>query len=284
MIITSSFLGYNRFNIILREKDKAMEKLSSGFRINSAGDDAAGLAISEKMRAQINGQRMASRNVQDGISLIQSAEGAMNEDHALLQRIRELTVQAANDVNTAHERDAIAQEVSSLIEETDRILAQTEFNTQKLFLGLDADPITLQTGANSGQSFQLFIKKSVLPSYGYFVWEAGSLIIGAPGDDKFVDLSTNANANQFLTVLDKAIADLSSERSNLGAAQNCLEHTKANLNTSEENLSAAESQIRDADIAFEMANYLKQQILMQSSMAIQAQANQVPREILRLLQ
>lgn len=209
---------------------KSLEKLSSGLRINRAGDDAAGLAISEKMRAQIRGLEMATKNAQDGISLIQTAEGALNETHAILQRMRELAVQAANDTNTDDDRAALQNEIAELIDEIDRIARDTSFNTQKLFDGNFTDKV-FHIGADSGQSITLSIEGMA------------SSDIGVDA----LDISTQTNADAAIATLDTAIKTVSDERAKLGAYQNRLEHTINNLGTSAENLTAAESRIRDTD-------------------------------------
>jgi len=212
---------------------KNMEKLSSGLRINRAGDDAAGLAISEKMRGQIRGLEMAAKNSQDAISLIQTAEGALNETHAILQRMRELAVQGANDTNTTIDRDQIQKELNQLISEIDRISSTTQFNTKNLLDGsLNA---TFQVGANSGQIINLTI--ATMNSAALTV-DGGSISVGS-----------NALASASIANIDNAINAVSQERSKLGALQNRLEYTINNLSTSAENLTAAESRIRDVDYA-----------------------------------
>lgn len=245
---------------------KSMEKLSSGLRINRAGDDAAGLAISEKMRAQIRGLDMATKNAQDGISLIQTAEGALNETHAILQRMRELAVQAANDTNTDDDRAALQNEVEELIAEIDRISSDTEFNTQKLLDGSFSDKI-FHIGANASQSISLSIGDM----------SASGLTIDG------VDISDQTGADSAIATLDAAIKKVSDERAKLGANQNRLEHTINNLSTSAENLTAAESRIRDVDMARELMEQTKNAILAQASQAMLAQANQVPQGVLQLL-
>ena len=243
---------------------KNLEKLSSGLRINRAGDDAAGLAISEKMRAQIRGLNMASKNAQDGISLIQTAEGALNEVHAILQRMRELAVQAANDTNTVEDRQNLQKEVAELIKEIDRIANDTEFNTQTLLDGTFTSKV-LHIGANAGQNIQISINSM----------KAADL--GVDG----VDIS--ADADSAITSIDNAIKTVSEERAYLGANQNRLEHTINNLGTAAENLQAAESRIRDVDMAKEMMEFTKNSILSQAATAMLAQANQVPQGVLQLL-
>ncbi len=360
---------------------KSMEKLSSGLRINRAGDDAAGLAISEKMRSQIRGLDQAGRNAQDGISMIQTAEGALNETHSILQRMREISVQASNDTNTADDRKSIGDELVSLKEEIDRISQTTKFNgkgllngdlttsqdatsTAKLGVALGATAIskvdvskavagttytittsgtsatmsatiagktvseTINVGADSqtlsfgslGVSIELagtdtaaniataLNSKTVVTAAGsgaaqFMIGSNGlaqenlnvsfskmdSTTLGSSGtkisaaitDNTAVD--TKAKADALITVLDDAIKGVSTQRSTLGAAQNRLEHTIANLGTSSENLTAAESRIRDVDMAKEMMNFSKNNILSQAAQAMLAQANQQPQGVLQLL-
>ncbi|MBL5981259.1 flagellin [Petrotoga sp. 8T1HF07.NaAc.6.1] len=245
---------------------KSLEKLSSGLRINRAGDDAAGLSISEKMRAQIKGLDMAVKNAQDSISLIQTAEGALTETHAILQRMRELAVQAANDTNVDTDRQALQDEVDQLTEEITRIASNTEFNTQKLLDGTFTGKV-FHIGANIDQNIELSIN---------------TMNAAALGVDNIV-LTVQSSANAAIETINAAIEEVSTERSKLGAYQNRLEHTINNLQVSSENLTAAESRIRDVDMAREMMNYTKQQILLQSSNAMLAQANMVPQNVLQLL-
>ncbi|WMJ81311.1 flagellin [Clostridium sp. MB40-C1] len=252
---------------------KSMEKLSSGLRINRAGDDAAGLAISEKMRGQIRGLDQASRNSQDAISLIQTAEGALNETHSILQRMRELAVQGANDTNVGADRDQIGKEVIELQSEIDRIASQTEFNTQKLLnTNAGAGTLTFQVGANKDQVIKLDIGNMTAASLGV-----------AAADVKIDNTTTSTTISKAISTINKAINTVSTERSKLGANQNRLEHTIANLNTSSENLQAAESRIRDVDMAKEMMGFSKNNILNQAAQAMLAQANQAPQGVLQLL-
>ena len=247
---------------------KSMEKLSSGLRINRAGDDAAGLAISEKMRGQIRGLDQASRNSQDGISLIQTAEGALNETHSILQRMRELSVQGANDTNVTEDRTAIETELKQLSSEIDRIASQTQFNKQDI-LAASAKNVNIQVGANSGQKIVVSLKSMTTAA------------LSLATTDLKVGTTTSANA---LTVkLDSAIENVSKHRADLGALQNRLEHTISNLNNTSENLTAAESRVRDVDMAKEMMNFSKNNILQQASQAMLAQANQQPQNVLQLL-
>ena len=246
---------------------KSSEKLSSGYKINRAGDDAAGLSISEKMRSQIRGLNKASDNAQDGISLIQVAEGALNETHSILQRMNELATQAANDTNTTADRTAIQAEICALISETDRIACTTTFNTQNL-LGGDFKTKKLHVGAESGQTITFSIDKM----------DATSLGVGA------LDVKTQATAETSIKTAQKAISTVSAQRSALGALQNRLEHTVANLDNVSENTSSAESRIRDTDMAEEMVSYSKNNILAQAGQSMLAQANQSTQGVLSLLQ
>ncbi|PAQ13681.1 flagellin [Bacillaceae bacterium SAOS 7] len=246
---------------------KNMEKLSSGQSINRAGDNAAGLSISEKMRGQIRGLEQASRNSQDGISLIQTAEGALNETHEILQRMRELAVQAANDTNVTADRTAISDELTQLQSEITRIADETEFNTQKLIKATDS--YTFQVGANSGQTIKLTINKM----------DSTALKITAGA----IKVDTTTNAQKAITAINTAITTVSTERSKLGSVQNRLEHTINNLNTGAENLTAAESRIRDVDMAKEMMEFTKNNILSQAAQSMLAQANQQPQGVLQLL-
>jgi flagellin len=247
---------------------KSMEKLSSGLRINRAGDDAAGLAISEKMRGQIRGLEQAARNSQDGISLIQTAEGALNETHAILQRMRELAVQAANDTYTTTDRQKIRDEITQLYKEVNRIASQTEFNTKKLLKS--GVTMNFHVGANSSQTIQFSINKM----------DASTLLGGNTGSIK---VTTQAGAEDFIKAVNSAINKVSNERARFGAYQNRLEYTINNLNTSAENLTAAESRIRDVDMAKEMMEFTKNNILTQAAQAMLAQANQQPQGVLQLL-
>ncbi|MFJ7649026.1 flagellin [Lysinibacillus sp. NPDC097279] len=361
-------LGFNN-----AQASKNLEKLSSGYKINRAGDDAAGLAISEKMRGQIRGLDMATKNAQDSISLIQTAEGALNETHAILQRMRELSVQSSNDTNVNADRDALQKEVEQLREEITRISTDTEFNTQKL-LNSDFKDKVFHIGANEGQSIKLSIAdtsskalgleegaqnvtggagKTVTAGGDTYTWyakdaqikasaaaisaatagqagwydsvgnkyTAGAAPAGAKeyktGDaipafkeikateDGFfatdgtlkkaaasgqevtvggLDISSQASADKAITTLDAAIKTVSNTRSNLGAVQNRLEHTINNLGATSENLTAAESRIRDTDMAAEMMSFTKNNILMQAAQSMLAQANQQPQGVLQLLQ
>jgi len=257
----------NRLNAATNAQSKAMQKLSSGLRINSAADDAAGLAISEKMRSQIRGLDQATNNAQDGISLLQTAEGALNETHDILQRMRELAVQGGNDTNTEEDRDQIQTELNQLMSEIDRIAETTQFNTKNLLGG--SFSATLQVGANAGQ----IINFSISPM------DTAGLSL----DTTSIAVSTNDAAGTAISALDEAIKRVSSQRSNLGALENRLDHTINNLTTSSENLTSAESRIRDVDMAKEMSEETKDSILAQAAQAMLAQANQQPQQVLQLL-
>jgi flagellin len=370
---------YRQLTINNESGSKAIEKLSSGLRINRAGDDAAGLAISEKMRAQIRGLEMASKNAQDGVSLIQTAEGALNETHSILQRMRELAVQAANDTNNDTDRQQLQEEVNALIDEIDRIANATEFNNMTLLNGdlaikltgsftnvsylepieiedlgtftdgatvsvtqattitegaFDSIKFTVQVGTETANitfskddltngkitgevkigeaKFVLTVKDATgllaltsAPSgedTDNFTIDDNSLIfhIGANQGQNLkmaindltakalkvdsIDITTQANADAAIATIQAAIDEVSLQRSKLGAAQNRLEHTIANLGTAAENLTAAESRIRDVDMAKEIMEFTKTSILTQAAQAMLAQANLQPQGVLQLLQ
>ncbi|MEW4327904.1 flagellin Hag [Rossellomorea marisflavi] len=255
---------------------KSMEKLASGLRINRAGDDAAGLSISEKMRGQIRGLDQASRNAQDGISLIQTAEGALNETHSILQRMRELAVQAGNAAtNETDDLTAISDEITQLQTELDGIADRTEFNGKKLLDGnFDS---TLQIGANSGQQHTIAISADSAASTAFTATGLGVDATALTWD------GTTTATDDNITAINAAITKVSAARSNLGANQNRLEHTINNLDNASENLTAAESRIRDVDMAKEMMEQTKNSILSQASQAMLAQANQTPQGVLQLL-
>jgi flagellin len=274
MRINNNLMAMNthrQLGINANNGSKAIEKLSSGYRINRAGDDAAGLAISEKMRGQIRGLNQASRNSQDGISLIQTAEGALNETHAILQRMRELAVQAANDTYVAEDRDSIGAEVTQLEAEIDRIATQTEFNEKTLLDGSQTT-IALQVGANDGQ----------LVAFDISDMQASALSVSSVGSSIAAD-STATDLSAHIDTINDALSTVSAERAKLGAVQNRLEHTIKNLDTSSENLLASESRIRDVDMAKEMMNFTKNNILQQAAQSMLAQANQAPQGVLQLL-
>ncbi|WP_368654377.1 flagellin Hag [Ornithinibacillus sp. 4-3] len=255
---------------------QSLEKLSSGLKINRAGDDAAGLAISEKMRGQIRGLDMAQKNAQDGISLIQTAEGALQETHEILQRMRELAVQSSNDTNqTDVDRQAMQEEFNALLAEIDEISTRTEFNKQKLINGSFTEK-KFHIGANTDQSITVSIDAMNVSSLGISGLSADAT--GSTGG-----ILEQSAANAAISTLDIAINQVSTQRAKLGAIQNRLEHTIKNLGTSSENLQAAEARIRDVDMAQEMMEFTKNNILTQAAQAMLAQANQVPQSVLQLL-
>lgn len=251
---------------------KSTEKLSSGYKINRAADDAAGLSISEKMRNQIRGLNKASDNAQDGISLVQTAEGALNEVHSMLQRMSELAVQAANGTNATTDRTALNDEVQQLKTEIQRVGSTTQFNKMNILDGgfSAGTKKALQVGANANQTISIAISalKSVV----------GLSLIG----DLKIDTATNAQGA--ITTVQSSIEKLSTLRSKLGAVQNRLEHTVANLDNISENTQSAESRIRDTDMAEEMVQYSKNNILQQAGQSMLAQANQANQGVLSLLQ
>jgi len=250
---------------------KSVEKLSSGLRINRAADDAAGLGISETLRAQVRGLNQASRNAQDAISMVQTAEGALNEVHAMLQRIRELAVQYNNGTNSADSKASIKAEVEQLADAIGKVASQTKFNGVSLLSGTGST-VTFQVGANGGETLDVTF---------------GGLDAGVADVSAFV-ASANVSAvfgtgTATISAIDTAINYVSTMRGGFGAAQNRLEHTINSLNVAAENLAASESRIRDLDVAAEMVNFTKLQILQQAGTAILAQANQAPQSVLALL-
>ncbi len=250
---------------------KVTEKLSSGYKVNRAADDAAGLTISEKMRSQIRGLTQASANAQDGISCVQTAEGALTEVHSMLQRMNELAVKAANGTNTTADRTAIQKEISALSKEISRVAQSTQFNTLNLLNGSFAAGKKLQVGAAGVDAQQITIKISAMSATSLNV----NTINVADGD--------GSAAKSAIGTITKAIARVSAQRSDLGAVQNRLEHTIANLDNVVENTTAAESQIRDTDMAKTMVEYTKNNILSQAGTAMLAQANQSTQNVLSLL-
>ncbi|HCL01164.1 MAG TPA: flagellin [Lachnoclostridium phytofermentans] len=266
---TSRQLGITTGNLA-----KSSEKLSSGYRINRAGDDAAGLSISEKMRGQIRGLEQGSTNAQDGISMIQTAEGALNEVHSIVQRMRELTVQASNDTYVAEDRKSIADEITQLSSEIDRIGTDTEFNTLKLFA--KDETYKFQVGANSGQN-KITVNMKTISATKLGVGSIASGITGATGN------AASDTISALIDTVNKALTDVSSFRSDLGSVQNRLEHTIANADNTAENLQASESRIRDTNMAKEMVKYSKDNILQQAAQSMLAQANQSTQGVLSLL-
>lgn len=327
---------YSRLTSANASKSNSLSKLSSGLRINKAGDDAAGLAISEKMKGQIGGLKQAKSNAQDGISLIQTAEGALNETHSILGRMRDLAVQSSNGTLSTDDRDAIKKEYSALSDEIDRISSTTEFNTKKLLTGSGTDEapkastFTFQIGANDGQTMGVDINKMDAKSLGVnslelgqataltrdsYAADAGKTLFAAIATAEGADYTKETDpkaakeaavkaaqksfdggytaalktaqetaSNGDISKIDAAIKNVSSQRATLGAAQNRLEHTINNLGTSQENLSEANSRIRDVDMAEEMMSFTKSNILSQAATSMLAQANAMPNSVLSLLQ
>ncbi|ARC85329.1 flagellin [Clostridium argentinense] len=267
--------AHRNMGINVGNSGKAMEKLSSGLRINRAGDDAAGLAISEKMRGQIRGLDQASRNSQDGISMIQTAEGALNEAHSIVQRMRELAVQASNDTNVTVDRSNIGDEIKQLGLELERINKNIQFNEQNLLDGTagTSGKVKIQVGANASQAMELDFTTDGI--------KLDSIVSALK--DKASAVTTHGSATTFIKTVNDNLAKISKGRSQLGAYQNRLEHTIANLDNASENLQAAESRVRDVDMAKEMMNFSKNNILQQAAQAMLAQANQAPQGVLQLL-
>ena len=289
MVVQHNLTAMNtkrQHGIIGNAQAKATEKLSSGYRINRAGDDAAGLSISEKMRSQIRGLNKASNNAQNGISLIQTAEGALNEVHSILQRMNELATQGANDVNTSIDRAAINKEMSSLSQELGRIRSTTQFNDMDLLDG-DFSDKKLQVGAKDGQTIEVkigdlgTIAANTLTDNGDIKAKLG---LTKPANSTDGVTEVNDDYAKAMTKIQTDIKAVSGLRSDLGAIQNRLEHTIANLDTTAENTQAAESLIRDTDMAAEMGDFSKNNILAQAGQSMLAQANQANQGVLSLLQ
>ena len=274
---------YSRLTAANTAKTNSLAKLSSGSRINKAGDDAAGLAISEKMKSQIGGLTQAKRNAQDGISLVQTAEGALNETHSILERMRDLAVQGGNGTLTDDDKNAINKELTALHEELTRIATTTQFNGKNLFAttaksGPDA-AFTFQIGANKDQV--LGVKIGQMDGSNLLVMSAASFVLKAT-----VNNADNGGitAGAMIDKIDTAIQSVSNQRAGLGAVQNRLEHTINNLTATNENLSDANSRIRDVDMAEEMMTFTKSNILSQAATSMLAQANAMPNSVLNLLQ
>ena len=249
---------------------KSLEKLSSGFRVNRAADDAAGLGISEGLRSQVRGNGQAVRNAQDGISLVQTAEGALNEVHDMLQRMRVLAVQGANGTNSDKNKGSINEELTALSEEIGRISKVTDFNGLKMLDGTTKE-VVFQVGANATEDDTIKVAGQDISKYKDDL------------DEKITAAKDNATYQALITALDEKITDASTKRGSFGAVQNRFEHTINNLNVAVENLAASESRIRDTDMAAEMMQFTRGQILSQAGTAMLAQANQVPQSVLSLL-
>jgi flagellin len=263
--------------------DKNMEKLSSGMRINRAGDDASGLAVSEKMRSQIRGLNQASTNASNGISFIQTTEGYLQESQDIIQRIRELAVQSSNGIYTAEDRMQIQVEISQLVDEIDRIASHAQFNGMNMLTGRFAretgeNVVTasmwFHIGANMDQRERVFVGTMTAKGLG----------VRNAGDDSILSLSAPDSANRAIGTLDEALKKVNKQRADLGAYQNRLEHAVRGIDIGAENLQAAESRIRDTNMANEMVNFTKNRILSQAGNAMLAQANQKSQGVLQLLQ
>jgi flagellin len=274
-----------KFNNLAVDKD--MEKLSSGMRINRAGDDASGLAVSEKMRSQIRGLRRAQQNAEDGISFIQTTEGYLQETQDILQRIRELAIQASNGIYSPEDRVQIQVEVSQLVDEVNRIASHAQFNGQNILTGRFARDIGENTvtgsmwfhiGANMDQRERVFIGTMTAQGLGI------QGLNGTAAVATFISLSTPDQANRAIGILDEALMKVSKQRADLGAYQNRLEYASQGLMIGAENLQASESRIRDTDMAGQMVEFVKDQILVQSATAMLAQANTKPQTVLQLFQ
>lgn len=257
---------------------KSIEKLSSGLRINRAGDDASGLAVSEKLRSQVRGLNQAERNIQNGINFIQTTEGYLQETQDILHRIRDLSVQSANGIYTAEDRTQIQVEVSQLVDEVNRIASHAQFNTLPLIqgnFGPDAEvALTFQVGANMDQNERVFVGDMSAAALG---------IANAQGEEGFINLETVDSANQAIGTLDEALKTVSKQRADLGAYQNRFETAAHGVAIAAENLQASESRIRDADMASEIVKFSKDQILSQAGNAMLAQANVQTQSVLQLL-
>ncbi|MDQ0754163.1 flagellin [Arthrobacter sp. B3I4] len=264
--------SYRNLNSTQNDLSKSLEKLSTGLRINRAGDDAAGLSISEGLKAQVTGSAQAARNAQDGISVIQTTEGALTEVHSILQRMRDLAVQGANDTNNTAARDAIKKEGDSLGKELDRLTQGTNFNGKDLLKG---GSLNIQVGAGGTAN------DTIAVTLGDVATATGTLSSSTTAGG--FNVSTNGDAQTTIGTIDTAIAAVSAQRADLGATQNRLEHAVKSLNVAGENLQAAQSRIADVDMAQEMVKFTKANILSQAGTAMLAQANQSSQGVLSLL-
>ena len=279
MIINNNMTAKNAYRNLSDTNAKmsgSIEKLSSGVRLNRAGDDAAGLAISEKMRAQVKGLDAAIKNAQNGVSLIQTAEGSLFETHSILQRMRELSVQSSNDTNTEGDRTKMQIEMDELRQELDRIANNTEFNTKKLLNGdysSNLDALSFHIGANKEQNLTTTLQKM----------DAEQLGIAGNNKKQSISITKVSDAENAIKKFDKAIEIVSEERARYGAIQNRMEHSINNLRIASENMQAADSRIRDTDVAKEMMELSKDKIISESGASMLAQANTMPQEVLKLI-
>jgi flagellin len=275
----SSLYADRVLNLSNESITKNMEKLSSGERINRAGDDASGLAVSEKMRSQIRGLNQASRNIQNGVSFIQTTEGYLNETTDILQRVRELAVQSANGIYSDEDRMQIQVEVSQLVAEVDRIASQAQFNGMNMLTGRFAEAadsvMQFQIGANMDQNTRVFIGTMTAQALG---------LKGAQGTEDQITIASPEEANMVLGTVDEALKTVTKQRADLGAYQNRFETAAKGINIAAENTQAAESRIRDTDMASQMVEFTRDQILTQAGTAMLAQANSQSQSVLALLQ
>lgn len=284
MVVQHNMTAMNsnrQLGITTSSQAKATEKLSSGYKINRAADDAAGLTISEKMRSQIRALTQASSNAEDGISAIQTAEGALAEVHDMLQRMNELAVKASTGTNTTADRVAVQKEINALVSEIDRVSASTQFNTLNLLDGTfgAANNVTLQVGAADDQQQQIQVTITAMSASGLGIDTLKNISLKSSTST----FTSQAGARDAIALITQAIAKVSAQRSSLGAVQNRLEHTVANLDNIVENTTAAESAIRDTDMASTMVEYSKNSILQQAGQSMLAQANQANQGVLSLL-
>lgn len=277
----SAMYAQRQTGVVESSLQQSIEKLSSGQRINRAGDDASGLAVSEKMRSQIRGLNQAGQNIQNGVSFIQATEGYLGETTDIIQRLRELSIQSANGIYSAEDRMQIQVEVSQLVDEVNRIASHAQFNGMNIMTGRFAQdsamgPMQLHVGANVDQNEKIFIGTMTTQALG---------ITGTQGmENSMISLSSVDGANMAIATLDSALKTVSKQRADLGAYQNRFEMAYKGITIASENLQAAESRVRDADMAQEMVNFTKNQILGQAGNAMIAQANTQPQSVLRLLQ
>ena len=281
MIINHNMSSINSSNVLkfkVRDVDKSMEKLASGMRINRAGDDASGLAVSEKLRGQIKGLLQAERNIESGISFIQTTEGYLQENQDIIHRIRELAVQASNGIYTPEDRSQIQVEINQLVDEVNRVASHAQFNGMNMLTGRFSENSTQATmffhvGANMDQREKLYIGTMTAESFGIRDNATGSPL----------SISNPSDANKAIGTLDLALQKISKQRADLGAYQNRFETAQKGVSVAAENMQAAESVIRDADMANQMVNFVKDSILVQSGTAMLAQANTRPQSVLQLL-
>lgn len=281
MIINHNMSSINSANVLkfkVRDVDKSMEKLASGLRINRAGDDASGLAVSEKLRSQIRGLLQAERNIQSGVSFIQTTEGYLQENQDIIHRVRELAVQASNGIYSAEDRQQIQVEINQLVDEVNRVASHAQFNGMNMLTGRFAENSTQATmffhiGANMDQREKMYIGTMTAEAFGL-----RDMATGSP-----LSISTASDANKAIGTLDQALQKINRQRADLGAYQNRFETAQKGVSIAAENMQAAESVIRDADMANQMVNFVKDSILVQSGTAMLAQANTRPQSVLQLL-